>query len=137
MPSFICTACGTAYPETETAPESCPICQDERQFVPPGGQTWTTHQKLAATHVNAWRRHEQGLFSLHTHHAFAINQRAFLVQTSAGNLLWDCLALLDDATEEIVRALGGLAGIAISHPHYYTRMQDWARTFSAPTAQSA
>jgi hypothetical protein len=132
MASFICTACGTAFPGSEAPPDSCPICQDERQFVPAGGQSWTTHQRLASTHVNAWRRHEPGLFSLHTHPAFAINQRAFLLQTPAGNLLWDCLALLDDATEAIVRGLGGISAIAISHPHYYTRMQDWARTFDAP-----
>ena len=49
-----------------------------------------------------------------------------------GNILWDCIALLDDATETLVRALGGLQAIAISHPHYYTCMQDWARAFSCP-----
>ena len=64
--------------------------------------------------------------------AVAINQRAFLVETPAGNLLWDCVALLDDATEALVGAMGGLAGIAISHPHYYTVMQDWAAAFGAP-----
>jgi hypothetical protein len=40
--------------------------------------------------------------------------------------------LLDDATETLVRALGGLDAIAISHPHYYTCMQDWARAFDCP-----
>lgn len=132
MPSFICTACGTAFPESETPPESCPICKDERQFVPRGGQSWTTHEELAGNHVNAWRRHEPGLFSLCTHPAFGIDQRAFLLRTPVGNVLWDCLALLDDATQDIVLGLGGIAAIAISHPHYYTRMQDWARAFGAP-----
>jgi glyoxylase-like metal-dependent hydrolase (beta-lactamase superfamily II) len=28
--------------------------------------------------------------------------------------------------------LGGLRAIAISHPHYYTCMQDWARRFGCP-----
>ena len=31
-----------------------------------------------------------------------------------------------------MRALGGLGAIAISHPHYYTTMQDWAAAFGAP-----
>ncbi len=31
-----------------------------------------------------------------------------------------------------MRALGGLAAIAISHPHYYSCMQDWARAFDCP-----
>jgi hypothetical protein len=48
-----------------------------------------------------------------------------------GNILWDCIALIDDATVDLVRALGGLNAIAISHPHYYTRMQDWSRAFGS------
>ncbi len=64
--------------------------------------------------------------------AFAINQRAFLLLTPQGNILWDCIALLDPATEALVRGLGGLSAIAISHPHYYTTMQDWAAAFDAP-----
>jgi len=47
-------------------------------------------------------------------------------------VLWDCIALLDKATETLVRALGGVAAIAIFHPHYYTTMQDWAEAFAAP-----
>jgi len=97
--------------------------------VPASGQSWTTPDDLQSGHTNAWRRHEKGLFSLHTTPAFAISQRAFLLQTEAGNVLWDCIALIDDATVELVRALGGVSAIAISHPHYYTRMQDWSRAF--------
>lgn len=129
MPTFLCSACGTSYPPAESPPPACPICEDERQYVPAGGQAWTTGEKLAASHANAWRRHEPDLYSLHTVPAFAINERAFLLRTPGGNVLWDCIAHLDDATIEIVRALGGLSAIAISHPHYYTTMQDWSRAF--------
>jgi glyoxylase-like metal-dependent hydrolase (beta-lactamase superfamily II) len=97
--------------------------------VPAFGQSWTTPDRLQARHTNSWRRHEKDLFSLHTTPAFAIDQRAFLVQTEVGNVLWDCIALIDHATVDLVRALGGLTAIAISHPHYYTRMQDWSRAF--------
>jgi len=97
--------------------------------VPASGQSWTTPDDLQARHMNAWRRHEEGLFSIHTTPAFAIDQRAFLLQTEAGNILWDCIALIDDATVALVQAMGGLRAIAISHPHYYTRMQDWSRAF--------
>ena len=31
-----------------------------------------------------------------------------------------------------MRALGGLAAIAISHPHYYTTMAEWGRAFGVP-----
>jgi hypothetical protein len=100
--------------------------------VPATGQSWTTREALAGPHRNAWEQHEPGLFSIHTVPAFAINQRAFLVRTPAGNILWDCVALLDPATVELVHALGGLRAIAVSHPHYYTTIQDWAAAFGAP-----
>jgi hypothetical protein len=132
MPIHICSACGTSYPDTVQPPSSCPICEDERQYVPLGGQAWTTPAGLASGHVNGWRQLEADLFEIHTHPNFAIGQRALLLRTPAGNILWDCIALLDDATEALIRALGGLRGIAISHPHYYTCMQDWARCFDCP-----
>jgi hypothetical protein len=132
MTVFLCTACGTSYPDAPRPPEHCPICEDERQFVPASGQSWITRNALGDAHRNAWRRHEPGLLSLQTVPAFAINQRAFLLRTPTGNVLWDCIALLDPATEELVRGLGGLSAIAISHPHYYTTMQDWAAAFEAP-----
>jgi hypothetical protein len=128
---FFCVACGTSYPEAERPPERCPICGEERQYVPRGGQAWISREALAAGHRNAWARHEPGLMSVQTVPAFAINQRAFLLRTPAGNLLWDCLALLDGATEELVRGLGGIAAVAVSHPHYYTAAADWAAAFGA------
>ncbi len=132
MTVFLCRACGTSFPDAEAPPARCPICDDGRQYVPKAGQAWTTGAALAAGHRNAWQQLEPGLTSLQTVPAFAINQRAFLVTTPAGNLLWDCVALLDAATEAIVRGLGGVAAIAVSHPHYYTTVSDWAAAFDAP-----
>jgi hypothetical protein len=40
--------------------------------------------------------------------AFAINQRALLLRTPHGNILWDCIANLDPATQTLITALGGL-----------------------------
>ena len=34
---------------------------------------------------------------------------------------------VDDATVAALRTLGGVSGIAISHPHYYSSMVDWSR----------
>jgi hypothetical protein len=129
---FLCTACGMEYPDAAAPPECCPVCEDERQFVPPGGQSWTTLDKLRVGHSNAWRMIAPDLLAVQTFPAFAIGQRALLVRTPAGNLLWDCIALLDGATEALVRALGGLAAVAISHPHYYTTMAEWGRAFGVP-----
>lgn len=132
MPIYLCSACATSYPNSQNAPENCPICEDERQYVPDSGQTWITFEDLVATHANVWKQHEPNLFEISTHPEFGIGQRAFLIRTSKGNILWDCIALLDSATTEIIHALGGISAIAVSHPHYYTTMQDWAQAFDAP-----
>jgi hypothetical protein len=100
--------------------------------VPAAGQRWTILEELAADHANAFRQHEPGVVSITTAPAFAIGQRAFLIISEHGNVLWDCLALLDDATVTLIKGLGGLAAIAISHPHFYTAMNRWAEAFDAP-----
>ncbi|MEA3209443.1 MAG: hypothetical protein QOE70_2500 [Chthoniobacter sp.] len=38
----ICVTCGTQFSATEGPPLECPICLDERQYVGPDGQQWTT-----------------------------------------------------------------------------------------------
>lgn len=132
MMMTLCRACGTSYETAGEHPQQCKICVDERQFVPPGGQQWVDPAGLLASHTNKWAQHEADLFSLQTVPDFAIGQRAFLVRTPEGNILWDCIATLDAATKTLIAALGGLKAIAISHPHYYTTMQDWAAEFDAP-----
>ena len=64
MPLFICTACGTQYPESAQVPAHCVICEEERQYVPPRGQTWTTLQTLRQTHTNTFREYEKGLIGI-------------------------------------------------------------------------
>lgn len=132
MTIFLCSACGTSFDEGEHLPKTCRICADERQYVPASGQAWTTMEDLALDHHNTWLQLEPDLIAIQTVPAFAINERALLLRTPAGNVLWDCIALLDEATNAIIHALGGLTAIAISHPHYYTTMQDWAVAFDAP-----
>lgn len=128
MTGPMCVACGTEFPDAP-APEICPICVDERQFVPAGGQAWTSRAALARTHRNAFHEVEPGLLDIGTEPGFAIGQRAFLVSTPHGNVLWDCLSLIDEATVRIIEGLGGLAAIAISHPHFYSAMAAWSAAF--------
>jgi hypothetical protein len=131
MERFICVTCGTQFPERDGPPAGCPICEDPRQYVPVGGQRWTTMARLARDHGNRVGA-DGDLVGIGTDPAFAIGQRALLVPFGASNILWDCVSLLDDATAEEVERRGGLAAIAISHPHYYASMVDWAHRFDCP-----
>lgn len=130
MNNYICQTCGTQFPETAAPPEGCPICLDERQYVGWRGQTWTTLAELRAERQNVVKTEEPGLTGIGTKPDFAISQRALLVQSPHGNILWDCISLIDDATIEALNALGGVAAIAISHPHYYSCMVEWSRAFN-------
>ena len=129
MPAFICTTCGTQYAASLSPPAECRVCEDERQFTPAGGTSWTTLDALAAGHINAYRQYEPGLIGIGTQPRFAIGQRALLVCTPHGNILWDCISLIDDATVTLINGLGGLSAIAISHPHFYTTLAEWSRAF--------
>ncbi len=132
MPCFMCATCGSQFAPTTTEPNSCPICEDERQYVPPSGQQWTTLEELRISHANRIEEIEPDLVGIGTQPSFAIGQRALLLQTTDGNVLWDCVSLIDDATLTAVNAAGGIHAIAISHPHYYSSMVEWSRAFDAP-----
>lgn len=132
METSICITCGTQYPPNTTPPSHCPICEDERQYINPAGQQWTSLGKMQATYQNVFVDVADGITGIRTDPGFAIGQQAHLIRTPAGNLLWDCVSLLDDATLDRVRDLGGLAAIAISHPHFYNSMVEWSRAFDAP-----
>ena len=129
MSAFICSACGTQYPPSDAPPAQCPVCEDERQYIPPEGQSWTTLERLRISHHNGFRQYEPGLIGIGTQPKFAIGQRALLLCTPEGNILWDCISLIDDATITLINGLGGLHAIAISHPHFYTTLVDWSRAF--------
>jgi hypothetical protein len=122
---FLCATCSTQYPESDEPPAVCAICEDERQYVPEDGQAWTTLEELRATHRAVIREELPGLLGIGCAPDFAIGQRALLLD----GVLWDCQALLDD---EIAEAVGSLDAIAISHPHYYSTMVEWAHRFDCP-----
>ena len=131
MENFICVQCGTQFDDTAEPPSRCPICEDERQFVRHAGQEWTTLKQLAANHHNRLQNEAPQLIGIGTEPEFAIGQRALLLQSPGGNLLWDCVTLLDDQTAGEIDARGGIRAIAISHPHYYSTMAEWAERFAA------
>ncbi|MGW0519703.1 MBL fold metallo-hydrolase [Crossiella sp. NPDC003009] len=127
----LCLTCGTQYAAPRT---DCPICTDERQYVPATGQRWTDFDALRANPELKPRIQEEGpgLTGIGTEPRFAIGQRALLVQAPTGNILWDCTAYLTDEIITAVQDRGGLSAIAISHPHYYTTMVEWAHAFNVP-----
>lgn len=121
----ICETCGTQFAPAAALPERCPICEDDRQYVGWSGQRWTDQATLAARH--ALRIEEDaGLLGIGITPDFAIPQRALLLPTDAGNLLWECVSLVTEQGVAALRARGGIDRIVISHPHFYSAMVDWS-----------
>jgi glyoxylase-like metal-dependent hydrolase (beta-lactamase superfamily II) len=102
--------------------------------VPPSGHSWTSIEKLKATHRNEFKQDENDgrIWSIFSTPQMAIGQRAILIQTESGNVLWDCISLLDQETIDFIKSRGGLAAMAISHPHFYSTHLEWAREFQCP-----
>lgn len=129
MTNFICITCGAQHGESETPPDRCPICEDDRQYIGKNGQRWTTLSEMQRDYTNRIETVAPSLTGIGTTPGFAIGQRALLVQTPEGNILWDCTSLLDEATVEAVRGLGGVSAIAVSHPHLAGSLVEWSQAF--------
>lgn len=129
MPCFICVTCGSQHAESEQPPDRCLTCEDERQYVGLHGQQWTTIEALAESHEVALSEEEPGLVSVEMRPGFAITQRALLLVHPDGNVLWDCLPLVDQGAVDTIGELGGISAIAISHPHFYTSLAEWSAAF--------
>src|SRR6478736_2549993 len=84
MTNKICAACGTEFPSSDR--DECPICNDDRQYVPETGQIWTTHESLSNNYSVLIRKINQNLFELKMSPSFAIGQRAFLIISPEGNI---------------------------------------------------
>ncbi|KAF1949474.1 hypothetical protein CC80DRAFT_484433 [Byssothecium circinans] len=149
----VCFTCGTQFDAPlSSPPDSCRICDDPRQYQPPTGQAWTSLNECSAVQKNKFTTDDAdprihyittkpkvaaelppGLAdSTTTRKQLGIGQRSILIQAPTGNVLWDIIAFIDDATVDFVKSKGGLKAIVISHPHFWTTHLEWARIFACP-----
>lgn len=127
----VCRTCGAHLPGDAPPPGLCPICDEPRQYVKESGQTWGRHDALLTGHAPRIVPEAFGLTGVGLEPALAIGQRALLVPTPEGNVLWDCVPLLHEVTIEHLQELGGVHAVAVSHPHFYTGVARFAEAFGA------
>ncbi|WP_415853753.1 hydrolase [Sinomonas sp. G460-2] len=127
-----CAACGVEFgPDRDALPEVCPICDDERQYVPATGQAWITQAEWASraeVRVAELGPDQWGI----TAQNVGISQTMQLVRTPAGVLLWDPTGFVDLGTAEFIRSLGTVLAIVASHPHMYGAQVAWSRALGDP-----
>ena len=128
MPFWTCEQCGAQFPDSDKPPASCPICEDDRQYVNWKGQTWLTREEFTKGHKLVWRD-DLGLLGIGIEPAFAIAQRALLIREADGCVMWDCIPLATPEAIAHIKSLGGLKAIAVSHPHFYGAVADWSEAF--------
>ncbi|TWP36847.1 MBL fold metallo-hydrolase [Leekyejoonella antrihumi] len=123
---LICATCAVEY--AEPVPEVCPICADERQYVPLDGQHWTSLDELASNGEELTVHDlEPGMLGIRSRPSVGIGQQCIVVTTSQGSLVWDPTGYVDDATAQRVRDLGPVLAIAASHPHMFGVQVEWSR----------
>jgi hypothetical protein len=121
----ICATCAVEHAERT---DVCAICADERQWVPASGQAWTSLGEMArAGYAVEIEELEPGLYGVSSLPAAGIGQQSKLLQTPAGNLLWDPIGYLDERATAEIGALGPVVAIAASHPHMYGVQVEWSR----------
>lgn len=123
--AWVCETCGVQGEPSPGKPDACPICMDERQYVGWQGQSWTTTEAIAL-HREIVFADEHGVITMVLSPGFAINQRAFLIPHTGGNVMWECLATVTEDAVRKIGELGGVTAIAISHPHFYAAMVEWS-----------
>lgn len=126
LTKWICCHCGLQYAEQETVPVRCLNCSNERESMSHKMPCWTTLAEMAGKYRNVFTPLGDGVTGICIAPAFGIGPEVFLIQSQAGNVLWDCLAYLDQTTIEQVQALGGLSAIVISHPHMFGSVVEWS-----------
>lgn len=132
-----CATCGVE--RAEPLPEVCPICADERQFVPRSGQRWTSPADAAARGARLeFTELEPSVTGLIHRDCPGIGQKPALIRTEHGNVLVEAPNFIDDDAVAAVRERGGIAAIIASHPHMYGVQSAWSRAFDhAPVYVSA
>ncbi|MBV9515569.1 MAG: hydrolase [Mycobacteriaceae bacterium] len=122
---WVCRTCGV---ENEAAPQVCRICADERQWVPASGQQWATLDELASEGSRIELSElEDALLGIRTVPSLGIGQYSKLVCGPAGNLLWDPVGFIDEASASAVAAHGDVVAIVASHPHMFGCQVEWSR----------
>lgn len=123
---LICATC--AVERDEPVPELCPICTDERQYVPESGQKWLTMAELAQGGQRILtKENEPGLIGIKTEPKVGIGQTAQLVVAAAGSLLWDPVGYVDDEAVNAILERGPVLAVAASHPHMFGVQLEWSR----------
>ena len=124
----LCATCGVEHVH---ATGTCAICADERQYVPAGGQAWTSLRELRERgHRIEIQAPEADLLELTVAPEFGIGQHCYVIRTPSGAVIWDVPPFLDRPAVDRIHALGPVLAIVPSHPHMFGVQSAWSHALS-------
>ena len=127
---YACSNCGhwQVWFSGQT-PLGCPICMDTRNALPPDGWDFKDEPWAEATFTTHWREVAPDLWAFWCTPKFGLGATGWLMIRDDGNVMFEsCPWYSADALARI-RALGGVAVLASSHPHGYGALWQVQREF--------
>ena len=118
LPAYVCTNCGF-WQRHFAEPPSCPMCLDARHVVPQQGWRFLDLAAAQRAFPCHWEELEPGAWRFWNDPVEGIGPSSYLLQTPAGNVVFEGATVFSDAALGKVADLGGVAVLSASHPHAY------------------
>ncbi len=132
MPRYVCATCAAQFPDASAPPDALPDLHRRAPVRPRGraaaGRRSTSSPRRTAT---SCARTTSCSASAPSRGWRSASARCSSPTASASSCGTATTCFDDDVADEIERR-GGLSAIALSHPHYYSGMADWAARFDCP-----
>ena len=101
--------CGIQYAERRSPPSAAPSARTSAS-TSAGGAELDHAEQMRGQPPKSARCRGPGLISIGTDPKFAIGQRALHLRTAEGNVLWDCISLVDDRSVDAMQARSAAFG---------------------------
>ena len=118
LPIYCCANCGF-WQRRFAVPTTCPVCEDYRHPLPPDGYRFLTPGEVADRQSVTWDEPMPGLWRFSTAPSLGIGSCGYLIERDDGNAHFDGCGWYDDAALDFIASRGGVALVAVSHPHVY------------------
>ncbi len=113
-------------------PVGCPICMDTRNALPEDGWDFKDERWAEATFETDWAEVAPGLWGFTARPKFGLGATGWLMvrpASAGGNVMFESCPWYSAPALAQIRALGGIAVLAASHPHGYGALWQLQREF--------
>ncbi len=136
LPAFVCTNCGF-WQRHFAEPGQCPMCLDARHVVPLDGWHFLSVAGAQSAFPCRWEELEPGAWRFWNDPVEGIGPSSYLLQTPAGNVVFEGCTVFSEEALVVIRKLGGIDVLSASHPHAYGALWQLQDRFDPELALAA